>query len=238
MTRDFIDCAFECKAVNDDGTFEGYGSVFGVVDSYKEVVAQGAFSDSLAALKTQQRMPALLWQHRSGEPIGVYTDMREDNIGLHVKGKLALKTVRGAEAHELLKMKALSGLSIGFVTREDSYDKVAGVRTLKKIDLWEVSLVTFPANDAARVSAVKTIEAIESLSDVESYLREQGGFSKSQALALVARIKQLGGRSESDDHNELAAALARLKKSLPGRSESDELGELLAGLKGLKTSLN
>lgn len=238
MTRDFIDCAFECKAVNDDGTFEGYGSVFGVIDSYKEVVAPGAFTDSLSALKQQQRMPALLWQHRSGEPIGVYTEMREDNIGLHVKGRLALKTVRGAEAHELLKMRALSGLSIGFVTREDSYDKVAGVRTLKKLDLWEVSLVTFPANDAARVSAVKTIEAIESLSDVESYLREQGGFSKSQAVALVARIKQLGGRGDSDVDADLTAALQRLKSSLPGRSESDELGELLSGLQGLRSSLN
>ncbi|RZI79502.1 MAG: HK97 family phage prohead protease, partial [Rubrivivax sp.] len=91
MQRNYFDCAFEVKAVNDDGTFEGYGSVFGVVDSYKEIVAQGAFSESLAALKAQSRMPALLWQHRSGEPIGVYTEMLEDHIGLHVKGRLALK---------------------------------------------------------------------------------------------------------------------------------------------------
>lgn len=214
MQRNYFDCAFEVKAVNDDGTFEGYGSVFGVVDSYKEIVAQGAFSESLAALKSQSRMPALLWQHRSGEPIGVYTEMLEDHIGLHVKGRLALKTARGAEAHELLRMKALSGLSIGFITREDSYDKVAGIRTLKKVDLWEVSLVTFPANDAARISAVKTIETIESLADAESYLRDAGGLSRAQATALVGRVKALSGQSDSDQAGELKQSLERLCASL------------------------
>lgn len=214
MNRNYFDCAFECKAVNEDGTFEGYGSVFGVVDTYKEVVASGAFSESLSALKSQGRMPALLWQHRAGEPIGVYTEMHEDSIGLHVKGRLAMKTARGAEAHELLKMKALSGLSIGFVTREDSYDKVAGIRTLKKLDLWEVSLVTFPANDAARISAVKTIESIESLADAESYLRESGGLSKAIATGLVARIKSLHGRSESDELGDKLRRMLRSAQSL------------------------
>lgn len=236
--RDYIDCAFECKAVNDDGTFEGYGSVFGVVDSYKEIVAQGAFSESLASLKTQGRMPALLWQHRAGEPIGVYTEVREDTVGLHVRGKLALKTARGAEAHELLRMKALSGLSIGFMTREDSYDKLTGIRTLRKVDLWEVSLVTFPANDAARVSAVKTVEAIESLADAERYLRDAGGLSKAQALALVARIKALAGRPEDVPTDDLAAGLKALHTSLHGRSESDELGDLLGGLRTLSASIS
>ena len=171
--RDYLDVPFEVKAVSDDGLFSGYGSVFGVLDSYKEVVAPGAFAESL-----QGRMPALLWQHRAGEPIGVYTAVREDAVGLYVEGKLALKTARGAEAYELLKMRALSGLSIGFVTREDSYDKIAGVRTLKKVDLWEVSRVTFPANDAARIAAVKSIDALNSLADAEAYLRDAGGLSR------------------------------------------------------------
>ncbi|RZJ02240.1 MAG: HK97 family phage prohead protease [Rubrivivax sp.] len=131
-------------------------------------------------------------------------------MGLHVKGRLALKTARGAEAHELLRMKALSGLSIGFITREDSYDKVAGIRTLKKVDLWEVSLVTFPANDAARISAVKTIETIESLADAESYLRDAGGLSRAQATALVGRVKALSGQSDSDQAGELKQSLERL----------------------------
>lgn len=202
--RDYLDIPFQIKAVSDDGLFSGYGSVFGVVDSYKEIVAPGAFKDSLDG-----RLPSLLWQHRSGEPIGVYTGVREDSIGLHVEGKLALKTARGAEAYELLKMGAISGLSIGFITREDSYDKVSGVRTLKKVDLWEVSLVTFPANDAARVSSVKGIDSISSLSDVESYLRDVGGFSRREALALVSRIKSLHGPSDSDELGELAALVKR-----------------------------
>lgn len=198
--RDHLDIPFKIKAVSEDGLFSGYGSVFGVVDSYKEVVTPGAFAESL-----QGRMPALLWQHRSGEPIGVYTSVKEDNVGLYVEGKLALKTARGAEAYELLKMGALNGLSIGFMTREDSYDKVSGIRTLKKVDLWEVSLVTFPANDASRVSNVKSVEQIKSLSDAEAYLRDAGGLSRREALALVARIKSLHGRSDSDELGKEAA---------------------------------
>jgi len=202
--RDYLDIPFHIKAVSEDGLFSGYGSVFNVVDSYKEVVAPGAFADSL-----QAKMPSLLWQHRSGEPIGVYTDVKEDSVGLHVAGKLALKTARGAEAYELLKMGAVTGLSIGFISREDSYDRVSGIRTLKKVDLWEVSLVTFPANDAARVSAVKGIAQIKTIRDVEACLRESGGFSKSESLALIARIKSLHGRSESDELGELAALFQR-----------------------------
>ena len=202
--RDYLDIPFKIKAVSEDGLFSGYGSVFGVVDSYQEVVAAGAFKESL-----DSRMPSLLWQHRSGEPIGVYTTVKEDNIGLHVEGKLALKTARGAEAYELLKMGAISGLSIGFVTREDSYDRVTGVRTLKKVDLWEVSLVTFPANDAARVASVKSIESIKSLADAEAYLREAGGLGKREAVAMLARIKSLQGRSESDGLGELEALIKR-----------------------------
>lgn len=202
--RDYLDIPFKIKAVSEDGLFSGYGSVFGVVDSYKEVVAPGAFAESL-----QGRMPALLWQHRSGEPIGIYSSMKEDSIGLHVEGKLALKTARGAEAYELLKMGAISGLSIGFMTREDSYDKVSGIRTLKKVDLWEVSLVTFPANDASRISSVKGIETITSLSDAEAYLRDAGGLSRRESLALVARIKSLHGQRDADELGELAALMQR-----------------------------
>ena len=202
--HDRLDVPFKIKAVSEDGLFSGYGSVFGVIDSYKEVVAPGAFAESLS-----QRTPALLWQHRSGEPIGVYSALREDQIGLYVEGKLALKTARGAEAYELLKMGAISALSIGFVTRDDSYDRVTGIRTLKKVDLWEVSLVTFPANDAARVSGVKSIDTIASLADAESYLRDAGGLSRREATALVSRIKSLRGRGDPDELGELLALANR-----------------------------
>jgi uncharacterized protein len=192
-----LDFPFCLKALSDTGSFEGYGSVFGVKDSYDEIVAPGAFAESLAAQKAAGRLPAMLWQHRSAEPLGIYTGMAEDSIGLKVEGQIALSTVRGAEAHALLKMGALSGLSIGYMPREDSYDKVTGITTLKKIDLWEVSLVTFPANDAARVHGVKSIEAIHDLRAAESYLRDSG-MTRSQAVAFVSRVAHLG-RSDSDE---------------------------------------
>lgn len=205
-TKDFC---FELKSINESGTFEGYGSVFGVKDSYSEIVAPGAFAETLEKHKTAGTMPALLWQHRSGEPIGVYTSMSEDSIGLKVSGQLALKTTRGAEAYELLKMGAISGLSIGFMPREDSYDKLTGITTLKKVDLWETSLVTFPANDAARVQGVKSIESIEDLKTAEQYLRDSG-LSRREAVAFIARIKGLG-QSDSDEGGmkEIVEALKR-----------------------------
>lgn len=196
--RKYLDRPFEIKEIGEDGTFSGYGSVFNELDSYKDVVVKGAFEESLAKKK-----PSLLWQHRSGEPVGVYTEVREDDHGLFVAGKLALKTVRGAEAYELLKMGAISGLSIGYVTNDDSYDRETGITTLKEIDLWEVSLVTFPANESARVSAVKNIDEIDTLAQAEDYLRESG-LSKSEACRIVGKVKAIGQR-ESDLKHELAA---------------------------------
>ena len=193
-----LDFGFELKSISETGIFEGYGSVFGVKDSYDEIVAPGAFADSLANHKQAGTMPALLWQHRSGEPCGVFTSMSEDSIGLKVSGQLALKTSRGAEAYELLKMGAISGLSIGFTPREDSYDKLTGITTLKKVDLWETSLVTFPANDAARVQGVKSIEEIENLRDAEHRLRDSG-MSRAEAVTFISRIKSLLGQSDSDE---------------------------------------
>ena len=203
MKHKHMDVTFNIKAVSDDGTFEGYGSVFNIKDSYDDIVVKGAFADSLMTHGAKGSMPALLWQHDSDEPIGVYTEMHEDDTGLHVRGQLALKTQRGAEAYELLKMKAISGMSIGYVTREDSYDRVTGVNTLKKLDLWEVSLVTFPANTEARVSGVKSIEAMKNLGDAESRLRD-AGFSKTEATAFVSRVKRLG-RGDPDEDNGVKA---------------------------------
>lgn len=203
MKHKHMDVAFNIKAVSEDGAFEGYGSVFNVKDSYDDIVVKGAFVDSLMMHGAKGSMPALLWQHDSDEPIGVYTEMREDDTGLYVKGQLALKTQRGAEAYELLKMKAISGMSIGYVTREDSYDRVTGVNTLKKLDLWEVSLVTFPANTEARVSGVKSIEEMKNLGDAESRLRD-AGFSKTEATAFVSRVKRLG-RGDPDEDNGVKA---------------------------------
>lgn len=213
MNHKSLDCRFEVKAINADGTFEGYGSVFNTIDSYKDIVVKGAFVESLANHKAKGSMPSLLWQHNSDEPIGVYTDMREDDHGLFVKGQLALKTQRGAEAYELLKMKAISGMSIGYVTEEEKYDKASGITTLSKVALWETSLVTFPANDSARVSAVKSIEEMKNLGDAESRLRD-AGFSRTEATAFVSRVKRLGQGDPDGDIKALMKAVQRRNEAL------------------------
>jgi HK97 family phage prohead protease len=187
----FHDIGFEIKEVKSSGAFCGYGSVYNVVDQGDDIVAPGAFADSLAELAAKNRMPAMLWQHNSSEPCGTYTMMKEDANGLYLEGKLALKTQRGAEAYELLQMKAISGLSIGFMTRQDSFDQKTGIRTINKADLWEVSLVTFPCNDAARINSVKSIDEIIDLKSAERYLRESCGLSRSAAVSFMARLNGL-----------------------------------------------
>lgn len=208
------DFAFEIKAVDETGMFSGYGSVYSVVDEGDDVVMPGCFTESLKDCAAKGRMPAMLWQHSSREPIGAYTAMKEDAVGLFVEGKLALKTQRGAEAYELMKMKALSGLSIGFMTREDSYDQKTGIRTIKKADLWEVSVCTFPMNDQARIGAVKTIEEIGDLNGAELYLREVGGVSRSEAKALVSRVLAIARREVGrlDESADLKAITTLLEK--------------------------
>lgn len=216
MDLKYIDRPFELKAVEDSGVFSGYGSVFGNVDSYKEIVAPGAFAESLAGWKDAGRMPPVLWQHRSGEPVGPFLELREDDHGLWSKGQLLVDdVVRAKEARALMKAKAVNGLSIGFVTREDSYDRVTGIRTLKKVDLWEISIVTFPANPAAQISSVKSaIDALETLADAERYLRDAAGLSKAQAVAFVSRLKSMPARRDADELDELKQALERLNTSL------------------------
>ena len=211
-----LDKPFEIKDVSTSGTFAGYGSVYGNLDQGDDIVAPGAFADSLKSHSAKGRLPALLWQHKQSEPIGTFTTMREDDHGLYVEGKLALKTQRGAEAYELMQMKAISGMSIGFQTKEDDFDRKSGVRTILKGDLWEVSLVTFPMNDEARVMSVKNIDEISDFKRAERLLRDAGGFSRSEAVALVSRIKSLA-LSESaaaDDSTQLLLALKRRQELL------------------------
>lgn len=219
MELRFIERPFEVKEVGDDGVFDGFGSVFGNVDAYKEVVAPGAFTETLAAWKQAGKLPPVLWQHRSGEPIGPYLEMEERAQGLWVKGHLLVDDVqRAKEARALMKAKAVNGLSIGYVTREDSFDRVTGIRTLKRVDLWEVSVVTFPANPAAQVSSVKSaIDAIQSYAEAESFLRDVGRLSKADATAFIGRFKSLGGRSESDERGVLLKSMADKLDALTAR---------------------
>lgn len=213
--REVRSFALQIKATGDDGTVEGYGSVFGVRDNYDDVIAKGAFIQSLKDHKAAGTMPAMLWQHDADKPIGVWTEMVEDEKGLRIKGQLAMETVKGKEAHALLKMGALNGLSIGFMSKEWSYDRETEVRTLTAIDLWEVSLVTFPANEKARVTNVKSADELQAPKDAEKVLRD-AGFSKSDATAFVSRVMRMGEvRRDSVDSTVAAMKSAdRLLRSL------------------------
>ena len=135
------------------GAFEGYASVFGREDQGRDVVMPGAFRRALA--RRGAAGIRMLWHHDPREPIGVWTAIAEDARGLLARGRLVLEVGRGREALALIRAGAVDGLSIGFRTVRSRTDARTGVRQLLELDLWEISLVTFPMNDAARISEAK-----------------------------------------------------------------------------------
>ncbi|MER8454318.1 HK97 family phage prohead protease [Mesorhizobium sp. M1428] len=219
MSIKIRDFDLSIKAVKDDGFFSGYGSVFGVVDTYNEVVAPGAFAATLTDRKARNRPVPILWQHRTDSPLGTYSKVEEDDKGLYVEGRLLTADVAKArEAHALMKAGAVTGLSIGFWLRESSYDEKTGVHTLTRVDLEEVSIVTMPANDDARIDAIKMKLAhggLPTLPEFERLLRE-AGFSRSQSAVIANRgLKHLLSES-ADPANAMAAS--DLVKALQGFS--------------------
>lgn len=184
--------AFKAESVGEDGTFSGYGSVFGNVDSYKEIVAPGAFKASLKAIKDSGDPLPVLWQHNPSQPIGGYTELSEDSRGLKAAGFLLKDDVALArEAYALMKARVVKGLSIGYYVRADSYDEKQGVRTLNELDLREISVVTFPANEQAQVESVKSALSamlkageLPTVREFEEFLRD-AGFSKAQAAYIA-----------------------------------------------------
>ena len=154
----------EIKALKETGEFEGYGSTFGgEPDAYGDVIADGAYADSLAAYKAKGTMPKLFWQHNPSEPIGRWVEAKEDGHGLLLKGRLNMDVQRGREAHALLKAGDIDGLSIGYRIKEYKVDTDTGVWTLEKLDLVEVSIVSVGANENAVVSSVKAAKAAHDL---------------------------------------------------------------------------
>jgi len=151
--RKNLACSLELKSIDAEGRFAGYASVFNVLDNQKDIILRGAFADTIHDRVSQIK---LLWQHQTGEPIGVFTAMFEDSRGLYVEGKLLLNVQRAREALVLLKSGAVTGLSIGYSPVRYTIDPDTGIRRLAEVDLWEVSLVTFPANDQAAVTVVKS----------------------------------------------------------------------------------
>ena len=193
----------EIKSFEETGVFEGYGSVFGNADWYGDVVMPGAFANSLAKWRAKGKLPPLLWQHAHDKPIGIYEDVAEDEHGLRVRGRLLVDEVALArEAYALLKAGAVSGLSIGYNTVREEYDQREKVNHLKEVELWETSLVTFPANEDATVSSVKTIR------DFERFLRD-AGFSRNEAKRIASQ-----GFGDQRDAGEEASLIAVIKQNI------------------------
>lgn len=134
--------------VTDGTTISGYASLFGAADQGGDMVQRGAYGASLA----KGRGVKLLWQHDPTQPIGVWDEVREDAKGLWVKGRLLTDVAKGREAASLIAARAIDGLSIGYRTVKASKD-ASGGRLLTELELWEVSLVTFPMLPDARVGA-------------------------------------------------------------------------------------
>jgi uncharacterized protein len=195
--------AIEFKLAGDQsqaGVFAGYASVWGVVDSYGEMTEPGCFATSLAQHKSDGTMPALLWSHDPAKPIGRLLEAVEDDIGLRVRGKLNLGSESGDQAHKHIKAGDAGGLSFGFHTR----DRDGAV--LLAVDLFEISVVTMPANRRARIV---TIKQAESLAEYELQIRSHG-YSRADARRLAMR-----GWASTPDLQPLAdradRALAELK---------------------------
>jgi HK97 family phage prohead protease len=152
------------------GIFEGYASLFGLPDMARDVVIPGAFQKSLAAQNASNIK--LLWQHDPAQPVGIWKRVSEDTRGLYCQGQLNLDVQRGRELYALMRQGAVDGLSIGFKTTRSRKDAL-GQRQLLTIDLWEISLVTFPLLPEARISAVKTLRSVPFVSPASDALIER-----------------------------------------------------------------
>lgn len=197
------------------GEFAGYGSVFGNIDSYGDVVAKGAFRETLKEWKARKALPPMLIQHggwgmtdTDSIPIGKWTRMSEDDTGLYVEGRLInLDTDLGKRIHGAMREGVLDGMSIGYRAKKFSLGTKPDEprRTLEAVDLVELSVVTFPANGKSRVSHVKSREDIKTIRDFEAFLRDAGGFSNAAARAIAA-----GGYKASEPRDEDEATIAAL----------------------------
>lgn len=209
----------EVKFASDkSGAFSGYGAIFGNVDAGGDMIEKGAFKQTLRAWEDKGKLPPMLLQHGGGFlgsaddmlPVGKWTSMEENSKGLKVEGELfAMNTERGQYIYEGLKAGALDGLSIGYRPKEFVLGTKPGEprRTLKSVDLVELSIVTFPMNDKARVGAVKSIKTIR---EFEDFLRDVGGFSHAAAKAIAAGgFKAHPEPRDEDGPGEAIAALIR-----------------------------
>lgn len=214
----------KAEDITDEGKFKGWGSTFGgKADAHGDVIVEGAFKDTINNGGRNGNGVAMLWQHNPYKPIGTWTMLEERKRGLYVEGELVMEVQQAKEAHALMKSGAMKGLSIGYdlprlangMRDPDSYEIVekgdSYVRFLKKIELWEISPVTFPANIRANITTVKDFENCMTPRDWENALRE-AGLSK-QSAQLVVKQMNLPLRESKDNSSEVEdLILAELMK--------------------------
>lgn len=188
--------------------FSGYASVFDGVDSYGDTILRGAFSNTLK----NNPAPKMFFGHQQGLPIGKWTSLVEDEKGLRVEGELTEGNPQSDAILAALRHGTVDGLSIGFLMSSQDYeDKKDGGRTIKNISrLLEISIVNFPADSSARIEVrSEDIDEIKSIRDLENFLRDSGGFSRSVATSIVAKAKKLFlFQRESDEEAETLKQLA------------------------------
>lgn len=177
---------FEVKREPDeDGVIEGYASVFDVVDMGMDTIAPGAFRKSLG----EGRKVRMLWQHDMSSPIGVWDEVKEDERGLYVKGRISKDVQKGAEAISLYRMGAMDSLSIGYRTIEAASEGAGRVRRLEDVELWEISMVTIPMNEAA----IASVKSMSTEREFERFLRDAGMSRKEATAVALHGFKGLDG---------------------------------------------
>lgn len=201
------------KASKSGYSFEGYASVFGVLDSDNDIIEQGAFN-----LETAN--PKMFFNHLHHDlPIGKWLKMSQDDYGLLVKGELTKGNTLAEDIKASLEHGTLDGMSVGFrISKDDYEEKSDGGKIIKNIpDLFEISVVTFPANSAARIDTVKSsLEKMNTIQEFEIFLRESGSISRSVATALATKAKTIFQR-EADQEvktQELLKSIQKFKESL------------------------
>jgi len=207
----YLECDYKELDTDDDGTFEGYASVFNNKDLGNDVIKQGAFSESIKGKKPKQIK--LLYQHKTDEPIGVIDSLVEDTRGLKIKGRLAMGTQKGKEVFELMKMGALDSMSIGYRLSPDDYkysDKLKK-RTITNLDLMEISMVTFPMNPKAKITKVKLAEM--NVREIEHYLRDVGLMSSSVAKQS-ANVLYKSFNHEVDEQRDVVDSIKHLIETI------------------------
>lgn len=174
------------KDIHLDGSFCGYASVFDLVDQGNDIVAKGAFSQSLKTRKAGD--VRMLFQHDPDEPIGCWKKIIEDEKGLYVEGKITRGVKRSEEILELMRAGALDGLSIGFKTKRARVNPSNKVRTILAADLWEISVVTFPLLEEARIENVKSahFKTLPSVREFERWLLRDAGLSRKEAKIIIS----------------------------------------------------